>query len=160
MASSAKRLIERDGSNRLGGRGAAGRRGDRRSREFRGRGKADRRTGAAARARRHVKPERRYEREQRIQATMAGAPLASSTALSTKIRSRRRATIITRNKSPDISFDRSINPYRGCEHGCVYCFARPTHAYLGLSPGLDFETRLFVKADAAQLLEKELSAPH
>jgi len=67
--------------------------------------------------------------------------------------------IITRNDSPDISFDRSINPYRGCEHGCVYCFARPTHAYLGLSPGLDFESRLFVKPEAAELLEKELAAP-
>ena len=67
--------------------------------------------------------------------------------------------IITRNESPDISFDRSINPYRGCEHGCVYCFARPTHAYLGLSPGLDFESKLFVKPDAPALLEKELSAP-
>jgi DNA repair photolyase len=66
--------------------------------------------------------------------------------------------IITRNDSPDISFDRSINPYRGCEHGCVYCFARPTHAYLGLSPGLDFESKLFVKPDAPQLLERELSA--
>ncbi|HWP27248.1 MAG TPA: PA0069 family radical SAM protein [Xanthobacteraceae bacterium] len=67
--------------------------------------------------------------------------------------------IITRNQSPDISFDRSINPYRGCEHGCVYCYARPTHAYLGLSPGLDFESKLFVKPDAPALLEKELSAP-
>src|SRR5713101_6301826 len=67
--------------------------------------------------------------------------------------------IITRNDSPDIGFDRSINPYRGCEHGCVYCFARPTHAYLGLSPGLDFESKLFVKPDAAHLLERELSAP-
>jgi DNA repair photolyase len=66
--------------------------------------------------------------------------------------------IITRNTSPDISFDRSINPYRGCEHGCIYCFARPTHAYLGLSPGLDFETRLFAKPDAPKLLERELSA--
>ena len=65
--------------------------------------------------------------------------------------------IITRNESPDIGFDRSINPYRGCEHGCVYCFARPTHAYLGLSPGLDFESKLFVKPEAAELLEKELA---
>ena len=67
--------------------------------------------------------------------------------------------IITHNDSPDISFDRSINPYRGCEHGCVYCFARPTHAYLGLSPGLDFESKLFMKPNAAELLERELSAP-
>jgi DNA repair photolyase len=67
--------------------------------------------------------------------------------------------IITRNDSPDISFDRSINPYRGCEHGCVYCFARPTHAYLGLSPGLDFESQLFMKPNAPELLERELSAP-
>ena len=66
--------------------------------------------------------------------------------------------IITTNDSPDISFDRSINPYRGCEHGCIYCFARPTHAYLGLSPGLDFETKLFAKPDAPKLLERELSA--
>src|SRR5262245_39086134 len=66
--------------------------------------------------------------------------------------------IITRNDSPDIGFDRSINPYRGCEHGCIYCFARPTHAYLGLSPGLDFESKLLVKPEAANLLEKELSA--
>jgi len=62
--------------------------------------------------------------------------------------------IITRNDSPDIGFDRSINPYRGCEHGCIYCFARPTHAYLGLSPGLDFESKLLVKPEAAILLEK------
>jgi DNA repair photolyase len=66
--------------------------------------------------------------------------------------------VITRNASPDISFDRSINPYRGCEHGCIYCFARPTHAYLGLSPGLDFESKLFMKPDAPELLERELSA--
>jgi DNA repair photolyase len=66
-------------------------------------------------------------------------------------------TILARNESPDVPFDRSINPYRGCEHGCVYCFARPTHAYLGLSPGLDFETRLFAKHDAADLLRAELS---
>ena len=68
-------------------------------------------------------------------------------------------TIIARNTSPDVPFDRSINPYRGCEHGCVYCFARPTHAFLGLSPGLDFESRLFYKPDAAALLEKELRKP-
>jgi DNA repair photolyase len=65
-------------------------------------------------------------------------------------------SVIARNDSPDVPFDRSVNPYRGCEHGCVYCFARPTHAYLGLSPGLDFETRLFWKPDAPALLEAEL----
>ena len=68
-------------------------------------------------------------------------------------------TIITYNTSPDVPFDRSINPYRGCEHGCIYCFARPSHAYLDLSPGLDFETRLFYKPDAAALLRKELDKP-
>ncbi|MBK19867.1 MAG: radical SAM protein [Rhodospirillaceae bacterium] len=68
-------------------------------------------------------------------------------------------TIIARNTSPDVPFDRSINPYRGCEHGCVYCFARPTHAYLGMSPGLDFETKLFYKPEAARLLERELRKP-
>lgn len=68
-------------------------------------------------------------------------------------------SIISRNQSPDIPFDQSINPYRGCEHGCVYCYARPTHAYLGHSPGLDFETKLYMKADAAKLLEKELRKP-
>jgi DNA repair photolyase len=69
-------------------------------------------------------------------------------------------TIIARNDSPDISFDRSINPYRGCEHGCIYCFARPTHAYLGLSPGQDFESRLFAKPTAAKLLTEELRKPN
>jgi DNA repair photolyase len=68
-------------------------------------------------------------------------------------------TIISRNTSPDIGFDRSINPYRGCEHGCIYCFARPTHAYHDLSPGLDFETKLFVKPNAAALLRAELAKP-
>ena len=67
--------------------------------------------------------------------------------------------IISRNESPDIAFDRSINPYRGCEHGCAYCYARPTHAYMGLSPGLDFETKLFAKPNAARLLERELADP-
>src|SRR6187551_2576971 len=69
-------------------------------------------------------------------------------------------SIITRNKSPDICFDQSINPYRGCEHGCIYCYARPSHGYLNLSAGLDFETRLFYKQDAAQLLEQEIAAPN
>ncbi len=68
-------------------------------------------------------------------------------------------TIIARNTSPDIGFDRSINPYRGCEHGCIYCFARPTHAFHDLSPGLDFETKLFAKPDAAKLLRAELARP-
>ncbi|MGD8429098.1 MAG: PA0069 family radical SAM protein [Ectothiorhodospiraceae bacterium] len=68
----------------------------------------------------------------------------------------RARSVITYNRSPDIPFDRSINPYRGCEHGCIYCYARPTHSYLDLSPGLDFETRIFYKADAAKLLRAEL----
>lgn len=79
--------------------------------------------------------------------------------LRTTVTVERPRTIITRNQSPDIGFDRSINPYRGCEHGCVYCFARPTHAYLDLSPGLDFESRLFAKPDAAALLRAELAKP-
>lgn len=68
-------------------------------------------------------------------------------------------SIISRNDSPDLPFTQSINPYQGCEHGCIYCYARPSHAYLGLSPGLDFETRLFAKENAAQLLREELSRP-
>ena len=66
-------------------------------------------------------------------------------------------SIISTNDSPDVGFEQSINPYRGCSHGCVYCFARPTHAYLGLSPGLDFETKLFYKEDAAKILAAELA---
>ncbi len=68
-------------------------------------------------------------------------------------------TIIAKNTSPDVGFDRSINPYKGCEHGCIYCYARPSHAWMGLSPGLDFESRIFFKPDAARLLEQELSKP-
>ncbi|MCB4770542.1 PA0069 family radical SAM protein [Ancylobacter sp. Lp-2] len=80
-------------------------------------------------------------------------------AFKTTVTPERARTIITRNTSPDVGFDRSINPYRGCEHGCVYCFARPTHAYQGYSAGLDFETKLFAKPDAPELLAKELSKP-
>lgn len=79
--------------------------------------------------------------------------------LRTELQVERARRILTRNDSPDIGFDRSINPYRGCEHGCVYCYARPAHAYMGLSPGHDFETRLFYKPEAARLLEAELSKP-
>jgi DNA repair photolyase len=79
--------------------------------------------------------------------------------LRTTVQEEKARTIITRNSSPDLSFDRSINPYRGCEHGCIYCFARPSHAFMGLSPGLDFETRLFAKPNAAELLERELARP-
>ncbi|MGO4566611.1 PA0069 family radical SAM protein [Rhizobium sp. 2YAF20] len=77
----------------------------------------------------------------------------------TEVQIEKPRTAITRNTSPDIPFDRSINPYRGCEHGCIYCFARPTHAYMGLSAGLDFETKLFAKPDAAKLLQRELAKP-
>eukprot|EP01037_Dinobryon_pediforme_P027496 gene27496-30402_t len=81
-----------------------------------------------------------------------GAP----SRLRTNVTVERARTIISRNSSPDIGFDRSINPYRGCEHGCIYCFARPTHAFHDLSPGLDFESKLFAKPDAAALLRVEL----
>ena len=77
----------------------------------------------------------------------------------TTVTLQRARSIITRNSSPDVPFEQSINPYQGCEHGCSYCFARPSHAYLDLSPGLDFETRLFVKENAAALLREELSRP-
>lgn len=77
----------------------------------------------------------------------------------TEIRPEQAKTIISRNNSPDVGFDRSVNPYRGCEHGCIYCFARPTHAYWDMSPGLDFETRLIAKTNLAERLEVELSKP-
>lgn len=77
----------------------------------------------------------------------------------TEVRIETAKTIITRNNSPDLPFDRSINPYRGCEHGCIYCYARPSHAYWDLSPGLDFETRLIAKTNAAQVLEQQLGKP-
>lgn len=83
----------------------------------------------------------------------------SPNSVRTQWRDDKSKTIITRNRSPDIHFDRSVNPYRGCEHGCVYCFARPTHAWLGHSAGLDFETKLYAKRDAAKLLKGELAKP-
>lgn len=89
------------------------------------------------------------------QAVVDGAPAPLRTIVTVE----RPRTIIARNQSPDIPFDRSINPYRGCEHGCIYCFARPTHAFHDLSPGLDFESRLFAKPDAAALLRAELAKP-
>ncbi|MEO6102812.1 MAG: PA0069 family radical SAM protein [Pseudoxanthomonas sp.] len=78
---------------------------------------------------------------------------------STQVREEIARSIISRNQSPDIPFSQSLNPYRGCEHGCSYCFARPSHAYLGLSPGLDFETRIFAKTNAPELLRRELAKP-
>jgi DNA repair photolyase len=78
----------------------------------------------------------------------------------TTVREESARSIISYNDSPDVGFQRSINPYRGCEHGCIYCFARPTHAYLDLSPGLDFETKLIAKMNAAQLLRAELAKPN
>ncbi|EEE06009.1 PA0069 family radical SAM protein [Burkholderia multivorans] len=77
--------------------------------------------------------------------------------LRTQVFEERAKSILTRNRSPDIPFSVSLNPYRGCEHGCIYCFARPTHSYLGLSPGLDFESRIYAKINAAELLEREIS---
>ncbi len=99
----------------------------------------------------------RFEAERRVLLDDGWGTIDAPPPLKTYVTNETPRTIITRNSSPDISFDRSINPYRGCEHGCVYCFARPTHAYMGLSPGLDFESRLFAKPNAAALLERELS---
>ncbi len=106
-----------------------------------------------------INPGGRYEAEQRVAEDDGWGSLGELPPFRTEVAYEKARSIITRNDSPDISFDRSINPYRGCEHGCVYCFARPTHAYLGLSPGLDFESKLTAKPDAAALLEKELSSP-
>jgi DNA repair photolyase len=96
----------------------------------------------------------RFEAERRYQIDDGWPRVAEPPRPRTEVGIDASRSIITANKSPDVAFDRSINPYRGCEHGCVYCFARPSHAYLGLSPGLDFETQLFAKPDAASLLEK------
>ena len=115
----------------------------------------DRRRGRAA----GINPSGRYEPVTRHVFDDGWNTLEDLPAFKTQVQVEKPRTIITRNSSPDISFDRSINPYRGCEHGCVYCFARPTHAYMGLSAGLDFESKLFAKPDAARMLERELGKP-
>jgi len=89
----------------------------------------------------------------------AGAQAGVAPALRTEVYEEHAKSILSRNQSPDIPFSVSLNPYRGCEHGCIYCFARPSHSYLGLSPGLDFESRIYAKVNAAQLLRRELSKP-
>jgi DNA repair photolyase len=101
----------------------------------------------------------RYELERRESVDDGWAPGddEGGPALRTEVFEERAKSILTRNKSPDVPFDVSLNPYRGCEHGCIYCFARPTHSYLGLSPGLDFESRIYAKINAAELLERELA---
>jgi DNA repair photolyase len=101
----------------------------------------------------------RYDRETRVLVDDGWQSEEELPPLKTDVMKDSSRTIITRNNSPDISFSQSINPYKGCEHGCIYCFARPTHAYLGLSPGADFESKLFAKPNAAELLARELSAP-
>ncbi|MBL0370754.1 PA0069 family radical SAM protein [Rhizobium sp. KVB221] len=115
----------------------------------------DRRRGRAA----GINPSGRFEPKEREAVDDGWQTLESLEPFRTEVQVEKPRAIITRNDSPDIPFDRSINPYRGCEHGCIYCFARPTHAYVGLSAGLDFEAKLFAKPDAARLLERELSKP-
>lgn len=102
----------------------------------------------------------RFEPARRTEVDDGWGSLDTLAPFSTTIAFEKPKSVISRNDSPDIAFDRSINPFRGCEHGCVYCFARPTHANLGLSPGLDFEARLTVKKGAAERLERELAAPN
>ena len=101
----------------------------------------------------------RFERDIREETDDGWESLASLDGFKTDVREETARAIITTNDSPDISFDQSINPYRGCEHGCTYCYARPTHAYLGHSPGLDFETKLYAKTNAAEVLERTLANP-
>nr|WP_323764709.1 PA0069 family radical SAM protein [Marinovum sp.] len=100
----------------------------------------------------------RFERHERVAAHDGWEIEEELPVLRTEVREERARSLITYNRSPDLPFDRSINPYRGCEHGCIYCFARPSHAYLGLSPGLDFETRLVARPNAAEVLTRELRA--
>ncbi len=102
-------------------------------------------------------PDPRYMQQSR-QRDIEDCDQQRSERLQTTVTAERAKSIIATNTSPDIPFDKSINPYRGCEHGCIYCYARPAHAYMDLSPGLDFESRLFYKVDAAALLERELDA--
>ena len=103
-------------------------------------------------------PDIRFDRLTREEVDDGWMPDDDLPVLRTQVSEEVPRKVITRNTSPDISFDRSINPYRGCEHGCIYCFARPSHAYLGLSPGLDFETKLIARPDAADVLARELRA--
>ena len=104
-------------------------------------------------------PDNRFDRLRSEAVDDGWTPEPELPVLRTQITDEIARSVITRNTSPDLSFDRSINPYRGCEHGCIYCFARPSHAFLGLSPGLDFETRLIARPNAADQLRKELSHP-
>ncbi len=113
----------------------------------------DRRRGRGA----VTNPSGRYEPIARVDEDDGWGSAGALAPFKTHVTLETPRSIISRNESPDIPFDRSINPYRGCEHGCIYCFARPTHAYMGLSPGLDFESHLFAKSNAAELLERELS---
>ena len=102
------------------------------------------------------RPAARFEPYHRIREDDGWNTAPQESLLRTEVSIERARSILTRNNSPDLGFDRSVNPYRGCEHGCIYCFARPSHAYLGMSPGLDFETRLIAKPDAPALLEREI----
>lgn len=113
----------------------------------------DRRRGRGA----GLNPSGRFELQSRHVFDDGWDSLESLEPFKTDVQVERTRTIITRNTSPDISFDRSIKPYRGCEHGCVYCYARPSHAYMGLSAGVDFESKLFAKPDAARQLKREIS---
>ena len=115
----------------------------------------DRRRGRGA----GLNPSGRFEDQRREQFDDGWQSLEELDPFKTEVQIEKPKTAITRNDSPDIPFDRSVNPYRGCEHGCIYCFARPTHSYMGLSAGLDFEAKLFAKPDAPRLLERELSKP-
>ena len=99
----------------------------------------------------------RFETERRTAFDDGWETMGDLDALKTDVYEEPARSVITRNKSPDISFDQSINPYRGCEHGCIYCYARPSHCYIGHSAGLDFETKLYAKTNAAELLERELA---